>query len=226
MLGDFRVWQQILLWRKVPACDTRGRNGLRPSVSSHWWPSPGQGLFLQEGHGGCPGALAQQSCLLAQGFLAKVLSLLPCYLEDLSHSDSHEQLCSWYLIITQSVRWLPACPIGHMMRLISCDVTVSLCQQNALILPTMWLDRQQFRCLAFSCVHKSPWCPSSMPVLQPFLLFKIHRPCFCVNRGSVGCFDLTKCIQACRRHCAFLPGTYLYAIEFLSICRKSLIVIC
>lgn len=140
----------------------------------------------------------------------------------------------WHSVIPESEQWLCACPIGHMMRLISCDVIISLCQQNGLILPIVWLDRQQWACPALlvstkACLaHKVCqcfcWCclilcGSPLHVKQ-FLFAGTHRLCFCASHGGVGCSDLPKCIQASPDTPSYL-GPHLCATDF-SIWRKSL----
>lgn len=173
-------------------------------------------------------------CLLSpwagiSGHLSCPVTLKPC--PTAAHCAAEHP---WHSVIPESEQWLCACPIGHMMRLISCDVIISLCQQNGLILPILWLDRQQWTCPALlvstkACLaHKMCqcfcWCclilcGSSLHVKQ-FLFSGTHRLCFCANHGGVGCSDLPKCIQA-SPDTAFLPGTTPVCHRFFHLQEES-----
>lgn len=154
----------------APASDTHGKEQ-SPSqcLQSRWWPSPVRGFFLWEGCGRVPWELCGSClqgpgvlppCPLGQGFLAKVLSLLPCYFEDLPHNSSHEQLCSWASLILNNYTVSPVTVCMPRWAQWGWSlVTILLCQQNRLILLIVRLDRQQLRCPAFSCIHKSLCCP-------------------------------------------------------------------
>lgn len=100
-----------------------GRNSLSPSVIS---PSGGFCQYKGKAWEGASfppwaGISGHLSCPVT---LKTCPTAVHCAAEHPCHS-----------VIPESEQWLCACPIGHMMRLISCDVIISLCQQNGLILP-------------------------------------------------------------------------------------------
>lgn len=229
-LSSCEEWGLQELWR----CRTEMGTGLGSTCFWPWWegmasvPVPSAPMVAF--------ASTRERCgrvppfPLGQGFLAISPALLlwrlvPELTVQLSIPDT---------LIPESEQWLCACSIGHMMRLISCDVIISLCQQNGLILPIVWLDRQHWTCPALlastkACATRKVcqcfcWCCLILcgsPVhVKQFLFSGTHRLCFCANRGHVGWSDLPKCIQA-SPDTAFLPGTTPVCHRFFHLQEES-----